>query len=152
MGSSKLIPISSHELWKENVTLRSRLEEIESKLSEAQELISAIQQGDVDAVVVSGPGGEQVFTLRDAEYAYRALVESMNEGAATLAADGTVLYCNPRLAILLSVPLEQIIGSPISKLVSNETARVFEALLAQARSGQPITTGLDLQLAEGRAR
>ena len=75
--------VSSDQLIREN-------EELRAKLTEAQDVIRAIQTGDVDAVVVSGPGGDQVFTLKGAEYAYRALVESMNEGAATLGADGTV--------------------------------------------------------------
>jgi PAS domain S-box-containing protein len=115
-----------------------------------QEVIQAIQQGDVDAVVISGPAGDQVFSLRDAEYGYRALVEAMSEGAATLAIDGTLLYCNERLSHLLGVPLETIIGNPVSKHLSEETARAFEALLAQELSGKSITTGLDLRTAQGR--
>ena len=135
---------------REGDALRARLAEVEGKLAEAQELIRAIHSGEVDAVVVSGPSGDQVFTLRDAEYAYRVLVESMNEGAATLAADGTVLYCNHRLANLLGAPLEQIVGSPVTKLLSSGNAHIFEALLAQARSGEPVTAGLDLELADGK--
>ena len=65
--------------------------------------------------MVSGPEGDQVFTLKGAEYAYRALVEAMNEGAATLDIDGMVLYCNQRLADLLEMPMEQIIGSPVTR-------------------------------------
>jgi diguanylate cyclase (GGDEF)-like protein/PAS domain S-box-containing protein len=130
--------------------LRSRLAEAETKLSEAQELIHAIQDGDVDAVVVSGPAGDQVFTLKDAEYAYRALVESMNEGAATLGADGTVLYCNRRLSNLLGVPLEQIIGSPIAALFRSETVDIFEALLVRAQTGESVTSGFKLENSEGK--
>ena len=101
---------------RESSALRAHLAEAENKLAEAQDVIRAIQSGDVDAVVVSGPEGDQVFTLRGAEYAYRALVEAMNEGAATLGVDGTVLYCNQRLSDLLGISLEQIIGSPVTKL------------------------------------
>ena len=35
----------------------------------------------------------------------------MNEGAATLAPDGTILYCNGRLADMLAARAEQVIGS-----------------------------------------
>lgn len=52
---------------RENADLRTRLAAAEGKLAEAQELIQAIQQGDVDAVVVSGPSGDQVFALKDAD-------------------------------------------------------------------------------------
>jgi PAS domain S-box-containing protein len=139
------ISTSSDGLIRENVTLRARLAQAENKLAEAQEVIHAIQSGDVDAVVVSSPQGDQVFTLQGAEYAYRALVEAMNEGAATLGADGTVLYCNHRLPDLLEIPLEQIIGSPVINLVAYESKHVFEALISQARTGEPCKTELDFQ-------
>ena len=128
--------------------LRARLAEAESKLAEAQEVIGAIQSGDVDAVVVSGPEGDQVFTLKGAEYAYRALVEAMNEGAATLGTDGMVLYCNQRLADLLKAPMEQIIGSHVTKLVTAESMHDFEALLAHAQSGEACKAELDFQSGE----
>ena len=117
---------------RENEALRARLAEAESKLAEAQDVIRAIQSGDVDAVVVSGPEGEQIFTLKGAEYAYRALVEAMNEGAATLGVDGTVLYCNQRLSDLVGIPLEQIIGGPVAKHVAAESKHIFETLFAHA--------------------
>ena len=81
-------------------------------------------------MLVSGPQGDQIFTLKGAEYAYRALAEAMNEGAATLAVDGTVLYCNQRLSSLLGIPLEQIIGNDVKKLVAVESMHDFEALFA----------------------
>jgi diguanylate cyclase (GGDEF)-like protein/PAS domain S-box-containing protein len=151
MAAIEPIPPLSNKRTREIEALRSRLAETENKLSEAQELIHAIRKGDVDAVVVSGPEGDQVFTLKDAEYAYRALVESMNEGAATLGGDGTVLYCNRQLSNLLGVPLEQIIGRPMADLFRSETAEIFEALLVRARSGESVTTGLDLEMAEGKS-
>src|SRR5512133_55563 len=99
------LSVESNDVARENEALRAQL-------AEAQELIRAIQSGDVDALVVCGPEGDQVFTLKGAEYEYRALVEAMNEGAATLSADGIVLYFNQRLSDLVGIPLEQIIGSP----------------------------------------
>src|SRR6201992_1237530 len=90
--------------------LRARIAELENELADSQEGIAAIRSGEVDAVVVSGPEGEQVFTLRGAETAYRELVEAMNEGAATISVDRTLLYCNQQLASLLGIPLDQIMG------------------------------------------
>jgi PAS domain S-box-containing protein len=150
MSSEALMRVQIGALQRENDDLRTRLATAEAKLAEAQELIQAIQQGDVDAVVVSGPAGDQVFSLKDAEYGYRALVEAMSESAATLAADGTVLYCNERLAHLLGIPLETIPGNPLSRHLSGETARAFTALLEQGLSGESITTGLDLCTVQGR--
>ena len=145
----ELTSIASDSLLREIQTLRAELAAAEGKLAEAQEVILAIQSGEVDAVVVSGPEGDQVFTLQGAEYAYRALVEAMNEGAATLSSDGTVLYCNQRLADLARVPMEQIIGSPVEALIPQESKRLFEAVLARASSGEACNTELDFRSGKG---
>ena len=52
----------------------------------------------------SAPEGEQIYTLRSADQPYRLMVEQMREGALTLAADGTILYCNQRFAELMALP------------------------------------------------
>jgi two-component system, NarL family, sensor kinase len=89
-------------------TLRTRVRELE-------ETFQAIQRGQVDAVVVNGSDGDQVFTLQGAEHPYRVLVETMNEGAATLDQDGTVLYANASFATIVGARLEDIIGTPLQK-------------------------------------
>ena len=53
---------------------------------------------------------DQLRTIQDSEAPYRHLVEAMNEGALTLLADGTILYCNPRFAEMVQRPIERIIG------------------------------------------
>src|ERR1035438_7067154 len=128
--------------------LQARLAEAEARLAEAQELINAIHSGDVDAVVVSGPQGEQVFTLKGAEYAYRALVEAMHEGAATLGADGTILYCNQHLATLLGLPIEQIIGQQAAPLFGDD-ADNFYKLFVHALCADNAKAAIDLHTAIG---
>lgn len=137
------ISVESNDVARENEALRAQL-------AEAQELIRAIQSGDVDALVVSGPQGDQVFTLKGAEYAYRALVEAMNEGAATLSADGIVLYCNQRLSDLVGIPLEQIIGSRASELVADEAKHTFHTLFAHALGGDAAKTEIELRNADAQ--
>ncbi len=61
------------------------LEELRARLEEAEETLAAIRSGEVDALVVLGPYGEQIYTLQGADHSYRVLLEDMNEGAATLA-------------------------------------------------------------------
>src|SRR5579862_4987978 len=85
---------------------------LEARVQELEDTLTAIRQGTVDALVISAPTGDQVFTLQGAEHPYRVLVETINEGAATLDAEGTVLYANGRLAELLGVPLDKLIGAP----------------------------------------
>jgi len=111
--------------------LRAENAELRGRLAEAEEVLQAIGSGAVDAVVVSGPQGEQVYTLRGAEHAYRVLVEAMNEGAATLAADGDILYANTALAKMLKKPLAKIIGTSLRRYVAPEDLPLFDALLLQ---------------------
>lgn len=137
-------------LKQENGRLRLQLSELEDELADAREVIEAIRSGEVDAVVVSGPEGEQVFTLRGAEAAYRALVEAMNEGAATIAADGTLLYCNQHLAKLLGIPLDQIMGRPVSDLLGTSAMEFMRPLFARALNGQSAKAELDMRSTDGR--
>jgi PAS domain S-box-containing protein len=83
----------------------------------------------VDAVVVNGSNGDQVFTLQGAEHPYRVLVETMNEGAATLDKDGTVLYANASFAGILGVPIENVIGTPLQKHFTPQEQDRLEALI-----------------------
>ena len=78
---------------------QARIAELEARLEESEETLAAIRRGDFDAVVVEGPGGERlVYTLENADRPYRVLIEQIQEGALTLSHEGTVLYCNRRLA------------------------------------------------------
>ncbi len=90
---------------------RLELDELRQRLQEAEETLDAIRSGEVDALVVSGPAGEKVFTLSGAEHPYRVLVESMNEGALSLSKDGTILYSNSAFARMVGIPLDQIMGT-----------------------------------------
>ena len=77
---------------------------------EHNEIVEAIRGGRVDALVVKTPSGDRVFTLHGADEPYRILIETMQEGAATLDADGTVLYANARFADIVGASLEKLIG------------------------------------------
>lgn len=91
--------------------LLSEIAELRERLSEAEEALEAISNGEVDAVVVSGQSGCNIYTLTGSDHPYRVLVEAMNEGAATLSGSGCVLYCNSALAHMLRLPLEHMIGT-----------------------------------------
>ncbi|WP_410509924.1 histidine kinase dimerization/phosphoacceptor domain -containing protein [Methanosarcina hadiensis] len=135
--SSKLVknrkPASYEALLDENQTLRDEVKSLKAHLEEAEELKRAISEGDLDALVVPGPGGELIFTLDSADYAYRVLVETMNEGTATLACDGTILYCNPHFAEILKMPLHAIIGNSIYRFIAPENISAFRILLEKER-------------------
>jgi PAS domain S-box-containing protein len=115
-------------LGKENERLRARLEELE-------ETLRAIRSGEVDALVMETAGEDQVFTLKSADQTYRLMVEEMQKGAATLSDDGVVLYCNPFLAALLDVPVEAVLGAPLSGFLDEQPAVSLGGLLQAAESG-----------------
>src|SRR5512147_660688 len=86
------------------------IEDLRTRLEEAEETLRAIRSGEVDALVVSGAQGDQVFTLKDATLPYQILIEEMNEGALTLNLQGLILYCNTRFAEMLGAPMQTILG------------------------------------------
>lgn len=92
--------------------LTRKLSELQIRLVEAEDTLSAIRNGSVDALVVRTPRGEQLFTLKGADQTYRVLVEGMNEGALTLRR-GIVSYCNNRFAEMSGIPMEKVFGASI---------------------------------------
>jgi two-component system, NarL family, sensor kinase len=105
-------------------------------LAELEQTVGAIRRGDVDALVVNMPdGGERVFLLQGAEHPYRVLVETINEGAATLDGNGTILYANSRFAEFASVPLERFIGTQLQEYVSDGEGPKLQALLQSGARG-----------------
>jgi PAS domain S-box-containing protein len=111
--------------------IRLELDELRQRLQEAEETLNAIRSGEVDALVVSGPSGEKVFTLEGAEHPYRVLVESMNEGALSLSRDGLILYCNSAFARMAGVPLDQIMGRDVCEFVPAEDRDKIKKLIRQ---------------------
>ncbi len=96
------------QLLRENEDLRHRAEE-------AEDALRALRAGEVDAVLVEA-GREEVYTLETADKPYRLLVEQVPHGAATLTADGAIIYCNRRFAELLRWPVHSLLGKPIGAL------------------------------------
>ncbi len=115
-------PTTQPQLLAENADLRTRLEKVETTLSE-------ILSGESDALFVAGVGGAQLFTLKGADQSYRTLIENMSEGALTLTAEGLILYANRRFAGMLGTPLEKVIGSDISNWFAPESRHALQALL-----------------------
>lgn len=105
--------------------LMAELEELRHQLFEANETIEAIRTGQVDALVVEGGDGHQLYTLKTADQAYRVFIEKMNEGAITLNKDGIVLYCNSQFASMVNEPISNVIGSKFVKFVVDADKQVY---------------------------
>jgi PAS domain S-box-containing protein len=133
----------------EVVYLRSCLAEAQDSLTEARETLSAIRNGEVDGVLSLGPQGDQLFTLKGADDPYRVLVEEMNQGAVTLSADGSILYCNRRFSDFLKTPPEKIVGRAFESFVARSERAGFEALLETGRTAGRSAREMTLCASEG---
>jgi len=131
------------ELLEEIGTLRARLEE-------AEQILSAIRCGDVDALVVTGPNGDRVFSLSGAEREYRLIVETMNEAALTVGMDESILFCNQRFCALMECSMAEIIGRKITVFVAAAQRLPLQRLLADAQAG-PLQRRLTLRTTKGSA-
>jgi signal transduction histidine kinase/ActR/RegA family two-component response regulator len=110
---------------------RRQTETLRARLAEAEEMLRAIRRGEIDALVVEGAGGNQVYTLHSAEEPYRNLVEQMQEGAVVLTARGNILYANSRFAAFVGEPLESIVGTRLDRFVHPSDREAFETLLGE---------------------
>lgn len=106
-------------------------EELRSQLRESEEILSAMRNGEVDAIVISGTKGEQVYSLSSAETPYRTFVEEMHGGAVTFNKKGLILFCNSRFAELVNQPVNQVIGSLFKNYITPIDRLNLENLLAQ---------------------
>jgi PAS domain S-box-containing protein len=105
---------------------------LRERLAEAEEVLSAIQKGRVDALMVSGPRGDMVYTLKGADYNYRVLIETMTEGAVILDEDGTILYSNSRFAEIVKSSIEYVIGASMRDFIEAFDKNRFTEILKQA--------------------
>jgi len=111
------------------VTRHEPREALLARLAEAEQTLQALRAGEVDALVVRGAAGDQIYTLQGAEEPYRNLVEQMRQGAVVLAESGDILYSNAQFASLVGEPLESIVGGPVSRFIAEAERRDFTALL-----------------------
>jgi PAS domain S-box-containing protein len=115
---------------------RNQLAELRARLAEAEETLHAIRSGEVDAIAVDGPAGQQFFTLQGADKPYRILAERMSEGAAALSAEGTILFCNERLGEMLGRSSEELLGRSLLSFMKGPEKRSLQQLLATALTAE----------------
>lgn len=128
MGEDLTDSVSSEGTW----IPTAELADLRERLREAQETLDAIRSGEVDAVVVNGENGNQVYSLTGADQPYRVYVEQMQEGAVTVAGDGLILYGNQRFADMAGLPLGKVISASLQN---------FLGPLAWKKISRVLTTG-----------
>jgi PAS domain S-box-containing protein len=111
--------------------LLRELEELQFQLNEANETIEAIRTGQIDALIVHGDDGHQLFTLKTADHTYRVFIEKMTEGAVTLNQQGLILYCNTQFTSIVQRSLSEVIGTPFENFVAEENKTSYRALFKE---------------------
>lgn len=117
-----------------NLELLSKIQELESRLEESEQLIEAIKKGEVDALAVSIDNKSEIFTLQSADYAYRVLIEEFEEGAINVTEEGLVVYTNPYFLQLVNLSYDKVIGTSIFDLVNRDSVDDFKALFRRSFS------------------
>jgi PAS domain S-box-containing protein len=128
--------------------LLAKNEELRLRLEEAEQTLEAIRHGEVDALVVVGPPGEQIYTLIGAEHVYRVIVETMNEAALTVDAGGTILFSNQRFCDLMKASMVDVVGHKVTAFAARPQQAPLRALLQDAQAG-PLQRRLTLRAADG---
>jgi PAS domain S-box-containing protein len=129
---------------------RSSAHRIRDRLREAEATLEAIRSGQVDALVVSGPRGEQTRTIEGATHPYFVLLDAMSDGAALLESGGAILFCNRSFGEIAGAPLETLRGSTLQRLVVSAERASFEEFLLEG-SRQKVAREFALVTGNGSA-
>lgn len=127
---------------------QSEVEDLRTRLTELEQTLEAIRGGEVDALVAEGPQGPRVYTLQTPDQPYRELVEQMSEGAAFISEQGTLLFCNQRLAEMLGQPHAKLMGAPVGGLIAGAERPAFISLLERSLKAE-VKRETQLQRADG---
>jgi PAS domain S-box-containing protein len=116
--------------------LLSKIQELESRLEESEQLIEAIKTGEVDAFAINRENKSEIYTLQSADYAYRVLIEEFQEGAINVTEEGLILYTNSYLLQLVKLTYDKVIGASIFDFIHPDSQPKFDILFQQALSGK----------------
>ena len=128
--------------------LLEEIEQLRGRLDEAEQILDAIRSGDVDGLVVTGPHGDQVFSLTGIDRMYRLIIETMNEAALTVGLDETILYCNQRFCDLVKTPMVNTVGQKLTVFFAPPQHEMLRNLLAETQAGS-LQRSLTLRAADG---
>ena len=116
--------------------LLKKIESLEERLADSEQLIDAIRAGEVDAFAVNENNHPEVYTLQSGDYAYRVLIEEIGEGAINISEDGLIVYTNSSFVELLGIPYEKIIGRFIGDFIYEESKEKFITLFNESLHGR----------------
>lgn len=116
--------------------LLKRIESLEERLSDSEQLIGAIRAGEVDAFAVSENNQPEIYTLQSGDYAYRILIEEIGEGAVNTTEDGLIVYTNSSFLELLGLSYNEVAGHFFREFLYEESVEEFEELFRESLHGR----------------
>src|SRR3954447_16437726 len=108
--------------------LVNEMNSLRIQLEDANDVIEAIRTGQIDALVVQGKKGHELYTLKTADQTYRLFIEKMTEGAVTLNRSGIILYSNSQFASIVGMPLSKVIGLSFYNFIAPNSKEHFYEL------------------------
>ncbi len=139
-------PSASLQRTKEDLLLE--VYRLRERISESEDVLSAIREGKVDALVSYDGEDEKVYTLKSADRGYRTLVESIDEGAVILSFEGFIYYSNPRFDQMLKKEDHGAASQSLHEFVFEEDRIKFDALLEEARKGRIVRGEIRLKVGD----
>ena len=116
--------------------LLRKIEILEERLADSEQLIDAIRAGEVDAFAVNKNNQSEIYTLQSGDYAYRVLIEEIGEGAVNITEDGLIVYTNSSFIEMLGLSYEKVIGRFIRDFVHEDSNGRFEQLFNESIHGR----------------
>jgi signal transduction histidine kinase len=114
--------------------LRTRVAALHERLRESDSVTRALRSGEVDAVVVLKKDGADVFPIHSDEPLYRAMVEELPHGVATLLPDSTIVYANRHLISRIEKNTREVLGRSLIESVEPSDQERFSTMLHRALS------------------
>lgn len=105
--------------------------DLRSRLADAEGALAALRTGAADALL----GETGVLYLNDADKTYVTFFSAMNEGGVTLDGAGVILYCNPRFAAMMKLPVNKLRGQSLLSCIEAADRNQVVALLARQGAG-----------------
>lgn len=116
--------------------ITQKVQELQTRLEEAEQLILAIKEGEVDAFAIRTQNESEIYTLKSSDYAYRILIEEFGEGAINVTEEGLIVYTNKCFFEMLNKTYDQVIGSSIFDLINYDSLDEFKILFKESLSGK----------------
>lgn len=113
--------------------IKKTVKDLEDSLRTAELTLEAIRQGEVDAVIVKGPKGEQLYSIISPDHPYQVFFENMDEAAVILSKDYTILYANRRFFEMVGLSSDRLIGSGFLNVIKPNDQAYFKDCLSKVK-------------------